>query len=130
MTLSKLLSLTLIAAAVAATPAATASAAIKNPKADAAMRKGIRDVARFSADGAKASKIKIQCAPVKQVNDKGRCTGTFRLTKDGKSADYRLTAKAGTFRISPGAIEYHVFSKATHKVQGLPGSTGLMGFLQ
>ena len=130
MTRSKLLSLTLIATAVVATPAATASAAIKNPQADAAMRKGIRDVARFSADGAKASKIKISCPPVKKVNQKRTCSGTFRLTKDGRSATYTLTSRNHVLRISPGAIEYRVAAKADRKVKGLPGSTDLAGFLQ
>ncbi|MCW3001781.1 MAG: hypothetical protein JWQ20_1079 [Conexibacter sp.] len=130
MTRAKFLPLALIAVAVAGTPAATAGAAIKNPKADAAMRKGIRDVARISAEGARASKIHITCAPVKKVNDKGACTGTFRLTKGARSADYTLTTKARVFRISPGAIEYRAYSKARHKVAGLPGSTALMGFYQ
>jgi hypothetical protein len=117
--------------AVAATmPAATASAAIKNPQADAAMRKGIRDVARISAGGATASRIKVTCPPVKKVNQTRSCSGTFRLTKGGRSADYTLTARNHVFRISRGAIEYRVSAKAAHKVQGLPGSTDLAGFYQ
>jgi hypothetical protein len=130
MTRSKLLPLALIAVAVAATPAATAGAAIKNPQADAAMKKGIRDVARISAAGATASKIRISCPPVKKVNQQRTCTGTFRLTKDGRSADYGLTSRNHVLRISPGAIEYRVSAKAEHKVKGLPGSTDLAGFYQ
>jgi hypothetical protein len=127
---TKLLPLALIAVVVAGTSATTASALIKNPQADAAMRKGIRDVARISADGATASKIKITCPPVAKVNQKRSCTGTFRLTKAGRHADYTLTKKNHVIRISKGAIEYRVASKADHKVKGLPGTTDLAGFLQ
>jgi hypothetical protein len=128
MTRSKLLSLALIITAFAAP--ATAGAAIKNPQADAAMRKGIRDVGRFAAEGAKVSAVHIKCVPVKKVNQKGKCTGTFRLTKAGKSATYTLTSKARTFRISPGAIEYRVSAHADKKVEGLPARTDLAGFYQ
>ena len=47
----------------------------------------------------------------------------------GSTAHYVLTSKARTFRISKGAIEYRVASKAIKKVKGLPGSTDLAGFL-
>jgi hypothetical protein len=107
-----------------------AAAAVKNPKADQAFKKGIRDVARLEGDGATPSNIRIACQPVPKVDDKAPCTGSFDLTKDGATAHYVLTAKARTFRISPGAIEYRVSSKATKKVDGLPGSTDLLGFLQ
>jgi hypothetical protein len=110
--------------------ATTAGAAVKNPQADQAFKKGIRDVARIEGHGAKAIHIQIHCVPVPKVNDKGRCTGSFELTKGGRTAHYVLTAKARTFRISPGAIEYRVASKATKKVKGLPGRTDLAGFLQ
>jgi hypothetical protein len=119
------------AVVVAPTIAATAAqAAVKNPQADQAFKKGIRDVARLEGDGAKPSKIQISCTPVPKVDDKGPCTGSFDLTKDGKTAHYVLTRKARTLRISPGAIEYRVASKATKKVAGLPGQTDLAGFLQ
>jgi hypothetical protein len=129
---TKLLPLALAASVVVPTLATTtaATAAIKNPQADAAMRKGIRDVARLEAGGAKANHIKISCVPVPKVNDKKPCSGSFDLTKNGRTAHYVLTKKARTFRISPGAIEYRVSSKATKKVQGLPASTDLLGFLQ
>jgi hypothetical protein len=130
MTRKNLLPLALIAVAVTGSAAATAGAAIKNPQPDAAMRKGIRDAARISADGATASKIKITCPAVKKVNQQRSCTGTFRLTKDGRSADYTLTSRNHVLRISPGAIEYRVVAKAQRKVKGLPGSIDLAGFLQ
>lgn len=129
---TKLLPIALAASVVVPTIATTgaATAAIKNPQADAAMRKGIRDVARLEAGGAKATNIKIRCVAVARVNDKKPCTGSFDLTKSGRTAHYVLTKKARTFRISPGAIEYRVSSKATKKIKGLPGSTDLAGFLQ
>jgi hypothetical protein len=128
---TKLLPLALAASVVVPTIATTAAqAAIKNPQPDAAMRKGVRDVARLEAGGAKATNIKVSCVAVPKVNDKKPCTGSFDLTKNGKTAHYVLTKKARTFRISRGAIEYRVSSKATKKVQGLPGSTDLLGFLQ
>src|ERR1044071_9025020 len=125
---SKLLPLALAASVVAPTVATTAAqASIKNPKADQAFKKGIRDVARLEGDGTKATNIKISCKPVAHVHDKGACVGSFDLTKSGKTAHYVLTAKARTFRIAPGAIEYRVASKATKKVAGLPSKTDLAG---
>ncbi|HEY6759369.1 MAG TPA: hypothetical protein VI318_07755 [Baekduia sp.] len=128
----KLIPLALTVAVVVPTIGATtaAHAAIKNPQADAAMRKGIRDVARLEANGAKAHNIKVACVPVPKVNDHKPCTGSFDLTRNGRTAHYVLTAKARTFRIAKGAIEYRVASKAIKKVNGLPGSTDLAGFLQ
>jgi hypothetical protein len=123
----------ILAASVAAptfTAVAPAGAAVKNPQALQAFKKGIRDVARLEGDGATASRIKVTCVAVPKVNDKGACTGSFDLVKDGKRAHYVLTKKARTFRISPGAIEYRVASKAIKKVEGLPASTDLAGFLQ
>jgi hypothetical protein len=129
---SKLLPLALAVSVVAPTVATSspASAAVKNPKADQAFKKGIRDVARLAGYGVKSSNIKISCKPVPKVNDKGACVGSFDLVKGSKRATYVLTAKARTFRISPGAIEYRVASKATKKVAGLPARTDLAGFLQ
>jgi hypothetical protein len=129
---SRLLPLALAASVVVPTIATTgaATAAVKNPKAEQAFKKGIRDVARLEGDGAKASNIKISCVEVPKVNDKGACKGSFDLTKGGRTAHYVLTKKARTFRISPGAIEYRVASKATKKVAGLPAATDLAGFLQ
>jgi hypothetical protein len=131
MTLTRKLPMILALAAVAVpTAAGTANAAVKNPQADAAMRKGIRDVARLEGDGAKASNIKISCVSVPKVNDKKPCHGSFDLTKDGRTAHYTLTSRARTLRISEGAIEYRVSSHAAAKVAGLPARTDLLGFLQ
>jgi hypothetical protein len=131
MTRSKFLPIALALAVL--TPAAAADAAIKNPQPDAAMRKGVRDFAKFGIKDHKAtaSKLKFTCTPIPHVNDKGTCTGTFSLTLNGKTADYKLTKKAGTFRIGKGAIEYHLNAKATKKAQGLPTQVGTFaGFLQ
>lgn len=126
-----ILALVAVAVAVAVpTVAGTAQAAVKNPQADAAMRKGIRDVARLEADNAKATNIRIACVAVPKVGDKKPCSGSFDLTKDGRTAHYVLTSKARTFRISRGAIEYRVSSHAAGRVAGLPGRTDLLGFLQ
>jgi hypothetical protein len=132
MTRSKLLPMILALSVVAPTLATTtaAQAAVKNPQADQAFKKGIRDVARIEGAGAKATNIKISCVAVPKVDDKKPCVGSFDLTKDGKTAHYTLTKKARTFRISPGAIEYRVASKADKKVAGLPSRTDLAGFLQ
>jgi hypothetical protein len=129
---SKLLPLAIAASVVVPTVATTgaATASVKHPKAEQAFKKGIRDVARLEGDGAKAHNIHISCVEVPKVNDVKPCKGSFDLTKNGRTAHYVLTKKAATFRIAKGAIEYRVFSKADKKVQGLPGSTGLMGFLQ
>jgi hypothetical protein len=87
-------------------------------------------VARIEAGGAKVSKIDVDCPPVKKVNQQRSCTGTFKLTLDGKTATYRLTKKNHVFRIAKDAIEYRVAAKAVKKVAGLPASTDLAGFLQ
>jgi hypothetical protein len=121
------LSLIVVAAAAPApAPAATAD------RADAAMRKGIRDFARVGVDGsATASRISVDCKPVIDVGQKGKCTGTFALTKNGRTATYTLTSSARTLRIAESAIEYRLASKAARKVKGLPSSTGsFSGFFQ
>jgi hypothetical protein len=132
MPLTKTITTLALLGATAMTPAAALAAAPAHQHgADGAMRKGIRDYARVAAHGAKASRIKVRCKPVRKVGAEGACTGTFRLTRDGRHADYRLTKKAGTLRISQGAIEYHLAAKATRKAAGLPAGTGLFsGFLQ
>jgi hypothetical protein len=119
--------------ATAMTPAAAiAATAPAHPHSAAgAMRKGIRDFARVAAHDARASRIHVSGEAVRKVGAEGTCTGTFRLTRAGRHADYRLTKRAGTLRISPNAIEYHVAAKAAKKVAGLPAGTGLFsGFLQ
>jgi hypothetical protein len=116
-------------AVVAAVP--TGAMAAKNPTADAAMKKGIKDYARVAVTDTKASNIKIDCQPVTKVGQKGACVGMFSLTKGGKTAHYKLTSKARTLRLSPGAIEYRVSAVTKDKVKGLPASTGsFSGFLQ
>jgi hypothetical protein len=129
---SRLLPLALAASVVVPTIATTgaATAAVKNPNAEQAFKKGIRDVARLEGDGAKAHNIHISCVEVPKVGDKGACKGSFDLTRNGRTAHYVLTKKARTLRIAKGAIEYRVASKATKKVAGLPASTDLAGFLQ
>jgi hypothetical protein len=119
-----------------AAPADRADAVVApagNVNAEAAMRKGIRDFARVegAGDGATASRIRIDCVAVPKVGDLGRCTGTFRLTRTGASADYRLTRRARTLRIAPNAIEFRVSATATRLRGDLPRSTGsFSGFLQ
>ena len=115
---------------VGAVLAAPAGAALKHPRAEQAFRKGIRDEARLEAHGARPSGIRISCVEVPKVDDVGACTGSFDLTRNGRTAHYVLTKKAATFRIDAGAIEYRVFAKAVRKVRGLPAETGLLGFLQ
>src|SRR4051794_26819481 len=128
---SKLLPLALAASVIAPTMASTAAqAAVKNPQADQAMKKGIRDFARLEVSGAKISHLDVSCVPVPKVGDKQPCTGSFDLSRDGRTAHYVLTKKARTFRISPGAIEYRVSAKVTKKVAGFPSRTDLAGFLQ
>ena len=119
----------IVAALGAASPAA--SAAQSSNRAEAAMTKGIRDYARVAAEGATASKIVVDAKAVSDVGDKSRVTGTFRLTKNGRTAVYRLTANARVLRISPSAIEYKLAAKATKTAAGLPKSTGsFSGFFQ
>jgi hypothetical protein len=129
MTRSKLL-LPLTLAVTALVPTSAALASIPNPTADAALRKGIRDVVRLEAKGGTAKHIDVTCKPVKKVGQKGACTGTFQVAYKGRTATYKLTPKARTLRISRGAIEYRVAAKAVTKVAGLPASTDLAGFLQ
>ena len=124
---TKLIPLTL----ALATLAPGAAMAPQNLTADAAMRKGIRDFVRLETDGAgKASKIAIKCEPVKKVGQTRPCRGTFDVKLDGKTASYRLTKKARTFRIAPDGIEFRVNAVATRKIKGLPDRTDLTGFLQ
>ena len=121
--------LALLAILTASIPA-TAAAQSSN-RAESAMTKGIRDFARVGADGATASKISVDAKPVSDVGDKSTVTGTFRLTKDGRTAVYRLTSSARVLRISPAGIEYRVSAKATKAAAGLPKSIGAFsGFLQ
>ncbi len=121
--------LALLAILTASIPAATAAESTN--RAESAMTKGIRDFARVEADGAKASQIRVDAKPIADVGDKSVVTGTFRLTKDGKTAVYKLTSSARVLRLSPSGIEYKVAAKATEPAAGLPKSVGgFSGFLQ
>ena len=121
--------LALLAVLAASIPSTTAAQSTN--RAESAMTKGIRDYARVAADGAKASQIKVDAKPVSDVGDKSTVTGTFRLTKDGRTAVYRLTSSARVLRLSPSGIEYKVAAKATKQAAGLPKSvSGFSGFLQ
>ena len=117
-------------ASMAVAPASALAASSASLTTDAAMRKGIRDAARIEAFGAKVSQVHVTCGARGKIGHTARCTGTFRLTRAGRSATYRLTPKAGVFNNSPGSLQYRVSARADHKVKGLPGRTDLAGFLQ
>ncbi|HVF78161.1 MAG TPA: hypothetical protein VNA28_07670 [Solirubrobacteraceae bacterium] len=114
-----LVSLVLALIAIAPTGAA---AAIADPQSDAAMRKAIRDYARYGVKDkpAKATKIKIDCVQATKVSSTRPCSGTFSLTLAGRTAHYKLTSNANTFRNSPGTIVAKLSAKATKKAAGLP----------
>lgn len=97
---------------------------------DAAMRKGIRDVARYEVHGSRASHVAIRCGARGKVGHTAHCTGSFRLTLHGRFATYTLTSKATVFNNSPGSLLYRVASRVDHKVKGLPAKTGISGYLQ
>jgi len=110
--------------------ASAAQAAVRGLTTDAAMRKGIRDTARIEGHGATPSRIHVSCGPRGKIGHKAHCTGSFRLTRHGRSATYRLTARATVFNNSPGSLMYRVNARADRKVKGLPARTDLAGFLQ
>lgn len=121
----------LLVALAALAPAGAALAASKPAPfgPDAAMRKGIRTWAQDS--GATASRLHVSCAAIPKVGQTRPCTGTFRLTRHGRHADYRLTSRASTFRNSAHSIMYHVAARTTAPLPGVPSSTGgFSGFLQ
>ena len=121
--------LALVAVLAASIPSTTAAQSTN--RAESAMTKGIRDFARVGAEGAKATQINVDAKAVEAVGDKSTVTGTFRLTKDGRTAVYRLTSSARVLRISPAGIEYKVAAKATKPAAGLPRSvSGFSGFFQ
>ena len=99
--------------------------------AESAMAKGIRDYARVVVEDARVSQVRLDARSVSDVGDRSTVSGTFRLTKGGKTAVYRLTANARVLRLAPSAVEYKLSAKATKAAAGLPKSTGgFMGFLQ
>jgi hypothetical protein len=127
--MNKIIPLIGIAAAlgVSASPALADS----HNRSEAAMTKGIRDYAKYVADGAKVSHVSVDAGKVDDVGDKTRVVGSFQLTKGGKTVTYKLTSKARVLRISPGAIEYKLSAQASNPASGLPKSTGsFTGFLQ
>ena len=129
MTSLRLIALLLILAAIAPT---AATAAMKNPQSDAAMRKGIRDYAERGVEG-KALKVKatnIDCTQAAEVGSTGRCRGSFTLTFQGRSVRYRLTTMARTVRIAQGAMMYHLRAKATRSAPGMPTTISFTGILQ
>ena len=112
---TKLVPLVLAAAVIAPTAAV---ATVKNPQSDAAMRKAIRGYA--TAKTVKATHIDVDCVQADKISSTKPCSGTFRLTRDGKTARYRLTSKSDTFRNSPGTIVSNLDAVATKKAAGLP----------
>lgn len=94
-----------------------------------AFHAGVRAFARIQ--GASVRSITVGCRPIPRVGDVGGCTGSFRVRRAGRTATYRLTSRASTFRNSPGSIEYRVHARTADRVAGLPRSVGgLLGFLQ
>jgi len=105
-----------VAAAVIAPTAAVAT--VKDPQSDAAMRKAIRGYAK--AKTMKATHMAVDCVQADEISSTRPCSGTFRLTRGGKTAHYRLTSKSDTFRNSPGTIVSNLNAVATKKAPGMP----------
>lgn len=92
-----------------------------------AFRAGVRAFARI--EDARVKSISVRCRPNPRVGDVRSCTGSFRLRRAGRTATYVLTARAATFRNTPGSIEYRVHARTADRVPGLPASVGgLAGF--
>ena len=127
MTIKKCIPLALALAVMAPT---AAQAAIPNPQSDAAMRKAIRDYAKFKSPGVTATKIKVDCVQATKISSTRPCSGTFSLTKAGRTANYKLTTKSNTFRNSPGSIVADLRAVATKKAAGLPASIKWSAILQ
>ncbi|MCA1700634.1 MAG: hypothetical protein LC790_17715 [Actinobacteria bacterium] len=121
----------LVVALVAVAPTG-AAATVVNPQSDAAMRKTIRDYARYGVKDkpAKATNIKIDCVQATKVGSTRPCSGTFSLTLAGRTAHYKLTRNANTFRNSPGTIVAKLSAKATKKAAGLPSVVRGQSILQ
>ena len=113
-----------LALAFAVIAPAAAPAALPNPQSDAAMRKAIRDYAKRSVKGEtlKVTKLKVECVQATEISSTRPCSGTFALTRKGKTAHYKLTKRANTFRNSPGSIIANLHATATKKAPGLPTS--------
>ncbi len=121
-----------VALALAAISPTVAAAAIPNPQSDAAMRKAVRNFARYGVKDktVKASKIKVDCVQAAKIGSTRPCSGTFSLMLAGRTAHYKLTDKASTFRISPGAMQADLRAKATKRAAGLPSSITSGSILQ
>jgi len=111
-----------IALALAMLAPSAASAAIPDPQSDAAMRKAIRDYAKYGVKDkkVKATNLKVRCVQATKIGSTRPCSGTFSLTLAGRTANYKLTSKADTFRNSPGSIVSNLHATATKKAPGLP----------
>jgi hypothetical protein len=90
----------------------------------AAMRSGIRVFAGSNDIRATASRIHVTCKRWTRVGQTRPCTGSFRLTRHGRHADYHLTRHAGTFLNTPNSVMYVVAARAARSVAGLPIDTG------
>ena len=121
----------LVLALVAVAPAG-AAATVVNPQSDAAMRKTIRDFARYGVKDkpVKATNIKIDCVQATKVGSTRPCSGTFSLTLAGKTAHYKLNKNANTFRNSPGSIIGNLRATATKRAPGLPSTAKGTSILQ
>ena len=121
-----------LAIAVAVITPTAAPAAIPNPQSDAAMRKAIRDYAKRSIKGEtlKATRISVDCVQATEISSTRPCSGTFSLTRSGKTAHYKLTKRSTTFRNSPGSMIATLHAVATKKAPGLPASVKNSTILQ
>jgi hypothetical protein len=90
----------------------------------AAMRAGIEVFAASNDIRATASRINLTCKRWTRVGQTRPCTGSFRLTRRGRHADYRLTRAAGTFLNTPDSVMYELAARAARSVAGLPIDTG------
>jgi hypothetical protein len=90
----------------------------------AAMRHGIGVFAASDDIRATASRVHVTCRRWTRVGQTRPCTGSFRLTRRGRHADYHLTRGAGTFLNTPNSVMYEVVARATRSVAGLPTDTG------
>ena len=126
---ASIVSLILALMAIAPTGAA---ATVVNPQSDAAMRKAIRDFARYGVKrtSVKATNIRVDCVQATEIGSTRACTGTFSLTLAGKTAHYKLDRKASTFRNSPGTIIANLSARVTEKAPGLPSSAKGSSILQ
>ena len=113
-----------LAVALAVITPTAAPAAIPNPQSDAAMRKAIRDYAERSVKGEtlKVTKLAVDCVQAVEISSTRPCSGTFSLTRHGKTARYKLTKRSTTFRNSPGSMIATLHAVATKKAPGLPAT--------